>query len=70
MQEPRWMAVVIHQRQGGGEWAGVTSLPYARVEAEPSAIEPERVGRSVARQLTERLRSTFPTRRRPERALR
>lgn len=70
MPDPRWMSVVVYQRQQSAWLGGVERPPYGDVDAEPLPTEPERERVSVASRLTLRLRSVMRTRSHPEGALR
>jgi hypothetical protein len=57
MPDPRWMSVVIYQRQHG-EWIGGEERPpYGDIDAEPLPAKPEQARASIAERLTVRLRS-------------
>ena len=57
MAEPRWMSVVIYQRQQGAWLGGNEHLPYGDVDADPLPAKPEPARPSIADRLTIRLRS-------------
>jgi len=61
MPDPRWMSVVIFQRQQAGRMGGEERLPYADVDAEPLSPEPEDDDAPVANRLSARLRSVIRT---------
>jgi len=70
MPDPRWMSVVIYQRQQGDRLGGGERPAYGDVDAEPLPAQPERARTSVAERLTVRLRSAFRTGGRPQGAFR
>ena len=70
MPDPRWMSVVIYQRQQSGWSGGEERPPYGDVDAEPLPAEPARERVSIASRLTDGLRWAMRTRGRAEGALR
>lgn len=59
MADPRWMSIVINQRQQGVWLRGDDRPGYGDVDAEPLPATPERARASIAERLTIRLRSAF-----------
>ena len=59
MADPRWMSIVIHQRQQGVWLGGEDRPPYGDLDAEPLPAKPEPARASIAERLTLRLRSVF-----------
>jgi hypothetical protein len=70
MPDPRWMSVVIYQRQQSVWPGGEERPPYGDVDAEPLPVQPRREGVSISSRLTVRLRTVMRTRSRTEGALR
>jgi hypothetical protein len=70
MPDPRWMSVVIYQRQQSAGLGGAERPPYGDVDAEPLPAEPEREHADLASRLTVRLRSVMRARSRTQGALR
>ena len=70
MPDPRWMSVVIYQREQSARTGGEERPPYGHVDAEPLPVEPPREGISLSGGRVVRLRSVIRTRSRAEGALR
>jgi hypothetical protein len=70
MPDPRWMSVVIYQREQSARMGGEERPTYGDVDAEPLPVEPPREGISLSGGLVVRLRSVMRTRSRAEGALR
>ena len=70
MPDPRWMSVVIDQRQRGAWLGGEVRPTYGNVDADPLPAKPEPARTSVAERLAVRLRSVFRTGRRAQGAFR
>ena len=70
MPDPRWMSVVIYQRQQSAGLGGAERPLYGDVDVEPLPAEAELERADLAGRLTVRLRSVMRTRSRTEGALR